>query len=210
MATDDPGSVTRWIGDLKAGDDAAAQPLWERYFERLVQLARAKLRATRRPGAVEDEEDAALSAFNSFCTGAARGSFPLLSDRDDLWRLLVVITARKACAQVQRRTRKKRGGGQHVLDERALAGAEPDANANALDLVIGDEPTPEFAAMVAEEYRRLLEALDDDTLRRVALDRMEGYTTDEIAERLGCARRTVARRLDLIRKIWTTPEEETP
>jgi DNA-directed RNA polymerase specialized sigma24 family protein len=197
VSTEDAGSVTRWIGELKAGDVAAAQPLWERYFARLVVLARAKLRATRRPGAVEDEEDAALSAFNSFCAGAARGRFPLLSDRDDLWRLLVVITARKACAQVQRRTRQKRGGGQHIVEESALAGDDA-----GLDVIVGSDPTPEFAAMVAEEYRRLLDALGDDSLRQVALDRMEGYTNDEIAERLGCARRTVARRLDLIRKTW--------
>lgn len=206
MATEDDGSVTRWIVGLKAGDDAAAQPLWERYFARLVQLARAKLRATRRPGAVEDEEDAALSAFNSFCAGAARGRFPLLSDRDDLWRLLVVITARKACAQVQRRTRRKRGGGLNVYDESALPGSETDELPAGLDLMAGSEPTPEFAAMVAEEYRRLLDGLNDDGLRQVALDRMEGYTNDEIADRLGCARRTVARRLDLIRKIWTAED----
>ena len=56
--------------------------------------------------------------------------------------------------------------------------------------------------MVAEEYRRLLDELGDEALRRVATWRMEGYRNDEIAERLGCARRTVARRLDLIRKIW--------
>jgi DNA-directed RNA polymerase specialized sigma24 family protein len=197
------GSVTRWIGDLKAGDQAAAQPLWERYYARLVGLARDKLRRTRRGAAIEDEEDAALSAFNSFCDGAARGRFPLLSDRGDLWRLLVVITARKACAQVERRCRQKRGGGQ-VLDEVDWIGRnDPEGNGpNGLDLVIGTEPTPEFAAMVAEEYGRLLETLGDDSLRRVALDRMEGYTNDEIAARLGCARRTVARRLDLIRKIW--------
>ena len=205
MSSDEQGSVTHWIGDLKAGDVAAAQPLWERYFARLVQLARAKLRATRRPPGIEDEEDAALSAFNSFCAGAAKGRFPLLSDRDDLWRLLVVITARKACAQVQRRTRQKRGGGR-VLDESALPGGLTDEAAAGFDFVAGSEPTPEFAAMFAEEYERLLAALDDDALRQVALDRMEGYTNDEIAGRLGCARRTVARRLDLIRKIWSEEE----
>jgi DNA-binding CsgD family transcriptional regulator len=37
---------------------------------------------------------------------------------------------------------------------------------------------------------------------------MEGYTNDEIAERLGCARRTVARRLELIRKIWLASSPE--
>lgn len=200
MQAEGEGSVTHWIDGLKGGDAAAAQPLWERYYARLVRLARAKLRATGHGSPVEDEEDAALSAFNSFCDGAARGRFPLLTDRDDLWRLLVVITARKACAQVQRRTRQKRGGGQ-VLAEGGLAGGEMD-DAPAFELITGHEPTPEFAAMVAEEYRRLLESLGDDALRQVALDRMEGYTNDEIAARLGCARRTVARRLDLIRKIW--------
>jgi len=202
VASDNQGSITHWIDELKAGDEAAAQPLWERYFARLVLLARAKLRATRRPSPVEDEEDAALSAFNSFCAGAARGRFPLLSDRDDLWRLLVVITARKACAQVQRRTRQKRGGGR-VLEESAIPGGSADGSTAGFDIVAGSEPTPEFAAMVTEEYRRLLEALDDDSLRQVALDRMAGYTNDEIAERLGCALRTVARRIDLIRKIWS-------
>src|SRR4051794_11020349 len=64
MPSRDAGSVSRWIVELKAGEHAAAQPLWERYFARLVELARRRLQASRRPGADEDEEDAALSAFN--------------------------------------------------------------------------------------------------------------------------------------------------
>ena len=87
---------------------------------------------------------------------------------------------------------------------RCARGESPLAAASAagLDRIAGEEPTPEFAAMVAEEYRRLLDALEDDGLRQVAISRMEGYTCDEIAMQLGCARRTVARRLDLIRKTW--------
>jgi DNA-directed RNA polymerase specialized sigma24 family protein len=69
-------------------------------------------------------------------------------------------------------------------------------------MIAGNEPTPEFAAIMGEEYRRLLDGLEDDGLRQVAIRRMEGYTCDEIAAELGCARRTVARRLDLIRKTW--------
>ena len=67
---------------------------------------------------------------------------------------------------------------------------------------VGTEPTPESAATLAEEYCRLLEALGDEMLRKVAVWRMEGATRDEIAARLGCARRTVARQLNLIRRIW--------
>jgi hypothetical protein len=63
---------------------------------------------------VEDEEDAALSAFNSFCQGVADGRFPLLADRDDRWRLLVVLTVRKAIDQAKRHGAQKRGGGKRV------------------------------------------------------------------------------------------------
>jgi DNA-directed RNA polymerase specialized sigma24 family protein len=195
------GSVTLWIGDLKAGDNGAAQPLWERYFGRLVRLARKRLMASKRVGADEDEEDAALSAFDSFCAGVARGRFPLLGDREDLWKLLVVITARKASAQAQRRRAVKRGGDMFRVD--GPAGSELGEGAAFVEEIVGAEPSPEFAAMVAEEYRLLLDRLGDDALRQVALWRMEGYTADEIAERLGCARRTVARRLELIRMIWS-------
>jgi DNA-directed RNA polymerase specialized sigma24 family protein len=204
MAVEDDGSVTRWIGSLKAGDMAAAGALWERYFDRLARLARKRL--ANRAGGVEDEEDAALSAFDSFCAGLARGRFAELSDRDDLWRLLVVITARKASAQADRRRALKRGGAWTRLD-RAHAGAGSSSGDDVvLAALVATEPTPEFAAMVAEETRLLLARLQDEQLRQIALDRMEGYTTDEIALRLGCARRTVARRLDLIRQIWS---EET-
>ncbi|QEH33566.1 ECF sigma factor [Aquisphaera giovannonii] len=200
------GSVTHWLGDLRGGDLAAAQPLWERYFGKLVTLARGKLTRQRHARAEADEEDAALSAFNSFCAGVAGGRFPNLADREDLWRLLMTITVRKAYAQIQRQRRLKRGAGK-VVEEAMLRGAggdaaEAGAGLNGLDILAGEEPSPELAAMVAEECGRLLDALGDDALREVAIRRMEGYTSDEIAAHLGCARRTVARRLDLIRKTW--------
>ena len=199
MSCDDQGSVTRWIADLKDGQSAAVQPLWERYFARMVELARLRLRSTRHKDAGSDEEDAALSAFDSLCAGLGRGRFPKLADRDDLWRLLVVITTRKVQAQVRRQLRQKRGGGQ-VRPASELAGCDDDED-DLLARAVGSEPTPEFAAMVAEEYRRLLDRLDDDVLRKVAILRMEGHTTDEIGAQLGCARRTVARQLALIRRI---------
>ena len=201
MPSDDYGSVTRWLDALRGGDLDAAQPLWERYFARLVGLARARLRTRRSPGAAEDEEDAALSAFDSFCRAATEGRFPRLDDRDDLWRLLVAITERKAADQLRRARRLKRGGGR-VRTEGDLAAGGPDDEAAGLDRIAGPQPTPEFAAEFAEEYRRLFEVLRDEDLRRIAVSKLEGYTVDEIAAQLGCARRTVARRLELIRTLW--------
>src|SRR5947208_10734343 len=100
------GSVSNWISRLQAGDRAATQQLWERYFQRLVGLARAKLQGAPRRAA--DEEDVALSAFHSFCRAAEQGRLPRLLDRDNLWRLLVVITSRKASHLVRDERRLKR------------------------------------------------------------------------------------------------------
>jgi DNA-directed RNA polymerase specialized sigma24 family protein len=191
------GSVTHWIHLLKAGDHAAAQPLWERYFPRLVGLARARLRGAPRRAA--DEEDVALSAFDSFCRYAEQGRFPQLHDRDDLWQVLVLLAARKAVSLARHETRLKRGGGT-VLGEEALGATEDDAG--GLATVVGAEPTPEFAAQVAEECARLLDRLGDTELRQVALWKMEGYTNDEIGSRLGCVERTVERKLRVIRGLW--------
>ncbi len=68
------------------------------------------------------------------------------------------------------------------------------------------EPTPEFAAQVAEECQRLLGLLGNDTLCAVALAKMAGDTNQEIAARLGCVRYTVDRKLQTIRRIWSKEE----
>jgi DNA-directed RNA polymerase specialized sigma24 family protein len=189
------GSVTAWIESLKAGESAATGPLWQAYFQRLVELARLHLRGLH--GADADEEDVALSVFDNFCRGAAQGRFPQLEDRGDLWQLLLVITARKAANLRKHQRRHKRGGGR-VVAASAVAG---DEEADLLAEVMGREPTPELAAQAAEECRRLLGALGDE-LRPVAVARMEGYTNKEVAQRLGCHLATVERKLALIRKAW--------
>ncbi len=201
---DEPaGSVTRWIGELKAGDVKALQPPWERYYARLVERARAKLGALRGGMPVNDEEDVASSAFHSLYQGLRAGRFPRLEDRDDLWRLLVHLTARKAVDRHRAENRRKRGGGK-VLSEADMVAARADGDdeGNPLDRIIGSEPSPEFAAIVAEEYQRRLEGLGDETLRRIAELKLACYTNEEIRQQLGCSLRSVTLKLELIRKRW--------
>jgi DNA-directed RNA polymerase specialized sigma24 family protein len=206
MSTTCAGSVTHWIGDLRSGGNAAAQHLWERYFDRLVRLARQKLRA--RAGAAEDGEDAALSAFDSFCRGAAEGRYPRLANRDELWRLLVVITVRKALSQVERQGAAKRGGGR-LVGEAKLAGGEESDSGTALDHFAGREPSPELAAMVVEEYQRLRSRLGDESLCLVLDLSLEGYDRAGIAARMGRSVKTVARKLDVIRRVWLDGEDRS-
>jgi RNA polymerase sigma factor (sigma-70 family) len=191
---DDP-SVTTWIGLLRAGDPAAAQPLWERYFARLVAFARSKLHGVSRRAA--DEEDVALSAFHSFCQAAQR--FPRLNDRDDLWQVLVMLTARKAFQERRGQQRLKRGG--------TATDGPRTAEDVALDQIVGAEPTPEFAVSLAEHFEALLAKLPSEELRQIARLRLEEHSSAEIAERLGCTERTVGRKLVLIRSCW---EKDAP
>jgi DNA-directed RNA polymerase specialized sigma24 family protein len=193
-------SITRWLERLKAGDRVAAQRLWQEYFHRLVAMARSKLRAAQRRAA--DEEDVALSAFDSFCRGAERGRFPQLNDRDDLWQLLVLITGRKAVDLINYERRQKRGGALPA-ESSAYQPAGDRGQDCELEHVLGREPSPEFAAQVAEECQRLFASLGDPELVAVANWKMEGYTNPEIASKLDCAPRTVERKLQLIRHIWS-------
>jgi DNA-directed RNA polymerase specialized sigma24 family protein len=193
------GSVSHWIAQLKAGDHTAAQDLWEVYYRQLVHRARQKLYGTPRRAA--DEEDVVLSAFDSFCRAAAQGRFPKLLDRQDLWQLLVLITDRKACDLAHYERRQRRGGGK-VLDEAALAAEDSSHASSPLAHLLGAEPSPDFAAQVAEQCQRLLHCLGDGELQQVALRKLEGYTIEEIAVQLGLVPRTVQRRLQLIRRLW--------
>src|SRR5262245_40932562 len=146
------GSITAWIDQLRAGDRAAAQHLWQGYFHRLVDLARRDVR--RAPRGMADEEDVALSALDSFIRGAEQGRFPQLHDREDLWHLLLVITERKAIDLVNHERCEKRGGG-NVRHEGSLAA--DSSVTTPFDHVASPEPTPDLAAQFAEECRRLLE-----------------------------------------------------
>ncbi len=192
------GSVTRLVTGMKAGEEGAFSDLWRLYFQRLVQLARVRLGSA--PRVVADEEDVALSALKSLWTGAQAGRFDQLSDRDDLWKLLVVITTNKAIDQKRWENRQRRGGGA-VISESALEG-DSGEGPYGIARIVQNEPTPEFAVILAEEYVQRIDALGDDVLRRVATLRMEGYSNNEIASAMNVVPRTVIRKLNMIRSAW--------
>jgi DNA-directed RNA polymerase specialized sigma24 family protein len=197
MSTD---PITIWIQQLaREGGSQAAERLWETYYSRLVELARRKIGPGKRR--VTDEEDVVLSAFDSFVRRAAAGKFPRLEGREDLWKLLVRITARKAFDHQSRERRQKRGGGQ-VRGDSAFRGPDEDDGRGGIDQVIGREPTPDFAAQVVEEYARLLGKLETEELRNLARMRLENYSVAEIAAALDSSVRTVRRRLAIVRERW--------
>ncbi len=180
MSADDQISV--WLEQLKQGDRSHVASLLARYFQRLVGLAAARLRGQAHLDGYE--EDVALSAFKSLCLGAENGRFPKIEGRDELWRLLAVITIRKAI-ELQRRKR---------FDQ------VPDAD--VVLALLHREPAPDEVAEMSDQVQALLMKLKDPVLRQIALLKVEGYANEEIAQRLHCAVRTVERKLLQIRLLW--------
>ena len=183
------GSVTRLLRGLQEGDEQAATHLWDKYFQRLVGAARARL-GTARVGA-GDAEDVALSAFFSFCQRVEQGRFADLQGRQDLWKVLIVIAKCKAISWIRHETAEKRGGG-HLRGEAYLA-----------DMVAPD-PTPSFTAELLDEIRHLLDLLhrEDATLSLIAQRKLEGYSNTEIASELSLSPRSVQRKFQRICIIW--------
>ncbi|GAB5404742.1 MAG: ECF-type sigma factor [Aureliella sp.] len=193
----DNEDVTHWVSALSEGDESSAAKLWEHCMPRLRRYAKSRLPANLLRSL--DEEDVALSAFKSLYQLGQRGGLENIDGRESLWKLLMCITARKATAHVRSETREKRGGGKVRGESIYTKGRD---GSGGLHEAAGNLPTPDLAVEFEDECRNLLDALDDDTLRTIALLRLDGHTVDEIASRIGCAKRSVERRLNLIRKIW--------
>jgi DNA-directed RNA polymerase specialized sigma24 family protein len=77
-----------------------------------------------------------------------------------------------------------------------------------LEEVMSREPDPALAAEMADRCDQLMAALpaEDADLRRIALLRMEGYSVEEVGEKVGFSPRSVKRKLGVIRKIWLEAE----
>lgn len=181
-------TITQWIAGLRDGDERAARAVWEAFFDRLRGYALRKLGDA--PRRVRDEEDLALSAIQALCAGAMEGRFHKLDNRDDLWQVLVMITARKA-SNVRRQHLARGEAGESAV-------VSPDEGGLA-DVLAG--PAPEFAESISTACEELLGVLDDK-LREVALLKFAGHTNEEIAQLRGRSVKAVERYLQMIRLKW--------
>jgi DNA-directed RNA polymerase specialized sigma24 family protein len=200
---DPDDEVTVWMQKLAEGEPEGAEQIWKHYYEKLVRYADRKL--GNLPKREVDEEDIAASAMHSLHRGVQAGRFPQFANRDDLWKILLTITSRKASKRIRHQLAQKRGGGL-VRGESVFLKAE-DVGAG-LNNFAGCEPTPEFAEMVSSECEELLEQLGDEKLREIALLKLQGYTNEEIAAEQGCAVRSIERKLNRIRALWADENGE--
>ena len=174
---------------LRAGDEAAARQVFQRFVGRLIGLARGRLEKVL--AGKEDPEDVLQSVFLSFFVRARDGQVTA-DDWDDVWSLLAVITLRK-CGN---RIAYYRAGRRDVGQEVRLRHAEDSSG--GWEALVRD-PTPSEVAVLTETLEALLRDLDERAREMVMLY-LQGYTMQEISTRVGWAQRTVRRTIELVRK----------
>ena len=177
--SDENAPVSEWIRGVKLGDDDAAANLWAHCFAKLIAISRKRLKGIATP--IYDEEIIANHAYESFCLRAAR--FTQLEDRGDLWKILATIVSRKVSKAVQKKER----------------GISAD-----MEMSESQGPTADDVVTANDEFDRLLDLLDSDRLRAVAVLKLEGHSHDEIAKAIGRAVSSVERYTRRIRETWET------
>lgn len=190
--------ITLLLRRCEQGDEQALAALFQVYIAPLTSLVRARIPRNR--SRVDDEEDVALSAMNSFFDGLSRRRFADLTNRDNLWRLLLTITLRKLAARRRRDLAAKRGGGA-AQGESAVHPPKAGESGRGFDVVADAGLAPGDAVLFQESCQALLGRLDDVS-KRIALRKLEGYSNAEIAAELRCAERTVERKIQRIRASW--------
>ena len=173
------------------GDPQSAKEIWARFFPKLLGLSKRILTSRDFPlGA----EDAVQDAFFQFFRSVQTGKYDHAMNREDLWRVLCMMTVQKSRKQLDREWTAKRGKGLVKLESQLQFNADTNFR---LDEAITTLPTAEWDLRFSE----MLEELNDE-LREVAIMRLAGYTNSQIKESLVCSLRSVERRLQIIRTIW--------
>ena len=183
--------------DLPETNSHFHRRVFDAYFSRLIRLTEQRIGAGRRR--VTDGEDVALSALGSFFRRYASDSRVRSLGENELWNLVATIARRKAINQVRNETRQKRGGGlvqgesvfQRIGNFREQLDDQPNS-----------QQPPDEIAMTEEAIQTMLGALDQSECQ-IAVAKLEGYTNQEISQRIGCSVATVERRLRMIRSRWT-------
>jgi RNA polymerase sigma-70 factor, ECF subfamily len=199
---DDQGEVAwnRMIDGLRDGTRTVVREFCDRYGKSLERLAEKHLSGgmRRRVGA----EDVVQSACRTFLRRAQIGEFEL-ADAEGLWGLLCAIALTKVREQTRYHLRQKRG-----LDREVHQADVSASDARRLFDRADDEPTPAEAAEFADQFTQLVAGLDDEERQLVDL-KLQQFTNEEIAERMGCSERTVRRILKRVQAVLARQFETT-
>ncbi len=177
----------------RRGDSEAVSVLVRQYSSRLMAVAGNLLSAQVRRRV--DHEDIVQSALFTFFRRVEQGEFDI-RDPEDIWRLLVTITVRKAQTQ----------GRRHSAEQRAPA---REASATWLVAAMSREPGPVEAIVLSEIVEDLTRWLEQEKYGEILERILRGEAKADIARDLGLSKRTVDRVLFRIREKLESQIGET-
>ncbi len=187
------------IAGLRSGDEIACTQFWNSYGSLLEAVAQRQLsqKVRRRVGS----DDVVQSVCRTFFRRVSAGQFDL-PDADALWRLICSITLTKARRAARDHSRQKRGiDREQSIDAVGDGGTTPSANLE------GNAATPFDAAQVADQMEALLSGLAEQECTILDL-KLQRFTNDEIAEKIGCSERTVRRVIKHLQQRWLQMEQD--
>ena len=177
-----PESSSRLIDQWRSGEETVADAIYSQYATELCSLAESHIDKRLQPRV--EAEDIVQSVFRTFFRRVKDGQFDF-NHSGALWRLLVEITLRKVCKQVEYHQAAKRD----VQSE--ASGDEWQSR------LISGAPSPVEAAALTDELDRLISELNAQESHILQMC-LQGSPTPEIADQVGCSRWTVRRALDRI------------
>lgn len=163
----------------RGGEVEATERLFFYFAERLSRLAQRYLSPKLAPRV--DGDDVMQSALKSFLVRASAGQFRI-ENSQDMWKLLVTITVRKARQQVR----------AHNAEIRAVGREVPQPLVGEVSIVdqLTEEPSMAEAVACAEEIDRLVKD-DPPEYARVLELRLADYSIREIAEDMSLTKGTI-------------------
>ncbi len=185
----EPAANRDLLEQWRAGDQQAARQIVDRYAERLIALARRRI--SQRLNSRVDPEDVVQSVFRTFFVRVKEGQFHI-EEEDDLCKLLMRITVHKTLRQVDFHKAAKR--------DPSMEGTQGDREREGMFELLDSEPTPEAAAMFLDQLEHFLAQLRPQE-REILEMRVQGYSNDEIAAKLGIYDRKIRRTIERIRGL---------
>jgi RNA polymerase sigma factor (sigma-70 family) len=178
LAKPDGESLSQMLDRWRAGEQAAAFSIYERYYARVVNLAKLEIGPVLQ--GVLTPESVALSVLESLLKGIAKHGYEP-GPSGSLSTPIRKITKNKIRKAWEYWTAMLR-------DIRRRTNADP------LPEPTSSGQLPENAVILADELSRIRELLPSDDFEILTL-RLEGLENPEIADRLGVTRQTVLRKV---------------
>jgi RNA polymerase sigma-70 factor (ECF subfamily) len=180
----------RYLVDLfRQGDQDAAREIVDRYLDRLLTLARRRI--SQRLASRVDPEDIVQSVFRTFFVRIKEGQF-VFQDQDDLCKLLMRITLHKTLRQVAYHKAAKR--------DPSLETPQGEHHSEQLSALFDQEPTQEATVTFLDQLEHFLTQLRPQE-REILEMRLQGYSNEEIAKKLGIYDRKIRRVIEHVRDI---------